>query len=302
MRAAIRVQQIKSEQVTIRVGSDSKQRGFAMPKDLLCARAEWFKNALKEDRFIEGSTGVIELPDDLPEVFEAFEFFLYQSQLWFESPDKLTEEELQEELILNARIWTFGDKYLLPQLQDIAMSRMCAVLDQGDALNCSAHTLAQCYNAVRADSPVRLIIIDNLVDRLQHGEDISMAEELAACPGIFAASMHLNKNFTSSQRTTFQDIASPGSSTSCEQDLRPMSLNVLLINISHTGTTWHMIVESAGTRRRSQAFNASTVRSSRCAILAAPATGSPSVGPAATELIVSRKRQGNSVGELIILA
>ena len=146
---------------------------------------------MKDDRFVEGTTRKVDLPDDSPDVFQAFEYYIYNECLLFKNGKEdnlLPHDEVIEQMSLCARIWTFGDKILMPDLQDHAITRVCWLLgghEEEDRLPLAG--LAGCYLDAPDGSPVRKCITDHLVSLLESSDLSSEEQELAAIPGIFNA-------------------------------------------------------------------------------------------------------------------
>lgn len=68
------------------VGEDKKQ--FVVHRDIICKRSTFFKAASSQ----RWSNGPVELPDDLPQVFETFLYCVYKDQVPTEAPDPPYEE------------------------------------------------------------------------------------------------------------------------------------------------------------------------------------------------------------------
>jgi hypothetical protein len=62
-------------------------------KAIMCTQSEWFANAVKEERFLEGETGVIQLHEDNPEAVRAMVQFLYTSDYTMRSDEGQAKAE-----------------------------------------------------------------------------------------------------------------------------------------------------------------------------------------------------------------
>lgn len=166
-------------------------------------RSEWFKNALKANRFEEGRKGEVKLPEDDPDVFEAFVYFLFGEKLLFKAPDHMDAKERDRCLELSFRIWSFGDKYLYPQLQNAAMHSACNLMDDRLFEYClHVTTIGDCYKATRPGSPLRVLLGDYFVNRVEmDGENFDIDEKIASCPG-FLSDIHASE-------TAFHALARP---------------------------------------------------------------------------------------------
>lgn len=87
------------------------------------------------------------------DVFEAINQFIYTRRL----SDKL-DSDLEWEILVRA--WLFGDKYLMPSLQNSVIS---ALIQKNEKTNCvcTAH-LELIYNNTLPGSPLRNLIVDGV--------------------------------------------------------------------------------------------------------------------------------------------
>lgn len=100
----------KSPIVTVSVGSGDHQQDFLLHQDLLELNSEFFVSACHE-WFMTGQKNSIELPDDTPEIFDAFARHIYNSY----EPGCATIEENIEAYILSDMLIapSFKEKLLL---------------------------------------------------------------------------------------------------------------------------------------------------------------------------------------------
>lgn len=186
---------IGDEHATVIVGQGGEAKEFRIPKALLCARSSWFASALEGDRFIEGTTRVIRLPDDSPEAFEAFQYYIYHKDLAFREIDESTDVPTQVQC--NFRVWVFGDKYNMTGLQNCIMLRICELLLHQPVLPDS--TLAFAVQNTVPFSPLRNVVVDYLVDQvLRKDKSIRDFTGCGALEGIaselFEAQREFHKN------------------------------------------------------------------------------------------------------------
>ncbi|KAK5677073.1 hypothetical protein LTS10_010262 [Elasticomyces elasticus] len=161
------VRQTHDELITVRVGSGEGLRDFKLPKALLCARVAWFDSALRDERFLEGNTGIITLPEDDPGIFVAVHYYIYNQTLSFPQISRDDENSMRAEHISYCiRIWIFGHKYCMVGLQNCAMQKTCSLLkeDEEEPLLDNA-TLKACFAYTVPGSPLRTLAIDYIVDR-----------------------------------------------------------------------------------------------------------------------------------------
>ncbi|KAK5684659.1 hypothetical protein LTR17_027159 [Elasticomyces elasticus] len=161
------VQQTHDELVTVRVGDGEEIRDFKLPKALLCARVAWFNSALRDERFLEGNTGIITLPEDDPSIFVAVHYYIYNQTLSFaQIPEREEDCTRAEQIAYCIRVWILGHKYCMTGLQNCAMQRACLLLkEKEDEPLIDNITLKACFSFTAPGSPLRTLAIDYIVDR-----------------------------------------------------------------------------------------------------------------------------------------
>ncbi|KAK4888049.1 hypothetical protein LTR27_013008 [Elasticomyces elasticus] len=161
------VRQTHDELITVRVGSGEGLRDFKLPKALLCARVAWFDSALRDERFLEGKTGVITLPEDDPNIFVAVHYYIYNQTLSFaQIPGREEDSTRAEQIAYCIRVWILGHKYCMVGLQNCAMQRICLLLkEKEDEPLIDNITLKACFSFTAPGSPLRTLAIDYIVDR-----------------------------------------------------------------------------------------------------------------------------------------
>lgn len=159
-----------SASISVRVG-DPNPRTFAIPKGVLCEYS-WFANALKDGCFTEGETQVIKLPDDFPQAFGYFYYYIYHKDVAFtETPED--DGKRRRHVHELCETWVFGDKYGIPGLQNCAMMRLCQVLSgdrANDSTSMTLDTMRLCYERTVADSPLRKIVSEYIVFTVEYGQ------------------------------------------------------------------------------------------------------------------------------------
>ena len=146
---------------------------------------------MKDERFQEGQTKTIDLPDDTPEVFEAFVYHLYNNDFVFYNIKSEGIRQRIDSVLLCARIWVFADKMLRRVMQDAAMKRLCCLFNDDYQIGIDILTtteLAACFRIGADHKPLRLLVADYLVLRLHEGNLAGEIEqEFAGCAGIVEA-------------------------------------------------------------------------------------------------------------------
>lgn len=173
---------INGDKVTVSVGGGTGKKTLNIPKALLC-KASWFDRALQEGTFKEGATSHIELPEDSPHAFEAFQYYLYHDDLAFENVGDNEPLAIQQ-LELCCLVWVFGDKYAIPGLQNAAMLRACELLVKHDT-TFPVDIMTKCYSSTTKGSPLRKLVADCVVQATQDsGADVACYERLASYGGF----------------------------------------------------------------------------------------------------------------------
>ncbi|KXT06886.1 hypothetical protein AC578_7197 [Pseudocercospora eumusae] len=165
------IRQLEGPTVVVCVGptENENRRDFKVAKHLLCEKSDWFNDALKDERFVEGQLSIVELPEDSPSVFAAFYYFiLHHDELAFKPVCIETDgiETCCEQLKLCIDIWIFGDKIGMPKLQNAAMRRACFVTDECTIKECviPAAVLEACFSRTLPNSPLQVLATDYVVD------------------------------------------------------------------------------------------------------------------------------------------
>ncbi|KAI5356791.1 putative SKP1/BTB/POZ domain superfamily protein [Septoria linicola] len=226
--AAVRqwFEQLDSARIPATVGSGATIQTFQVPEAIL-RKVAWFDNALKDDRFLEDQQKSITLPEDLPGIFEQFLCLLYQRRLLFakcaDGVDITRENNSQ--LVDCLRLWVFGDKYLVPLLQNTAMQRICGLMacaSRISAMLVMPDTLKECFAVTEGYEVLQRIVADYVVLRLDRYEDDSAPlVELFSCPG-FLKSLHASeKALHSLPKSDFPTYTKPRKFASSFVSLNP---------------------------------------------------------------------------------
>ncbi|PPJ55505.1 hypothetical protein CBER1_07045 [Cercospora berteroae] len=178
--------------VLVKVGTGDSSREFTVSRSLL-SLCTWFRAALEDDRFQEGRTGVISLPEDTLRAFRSFYFYLLRRKLIFKYLYLKSEtfDEFVEQLNTSIEIWIFAGKYSSRYLRDCAMEAFCWHLDSAtpNDIGLPPASLAVCFSHTAEDSPLRKLAADYVVTRM-HGGKADAGElvgELAPLRGFIQA-------------------------------------------------------------------------------------------------------------------
>lgn len=207
---------LQGEQVSLEVGPDDNTTMYTPSKAILCSGSRWFDAAFKDGRFQESQSGSIRLPDDCPEAFGALLYYVHQDSLvWTTWPED--SDECGEQLWLCFKVWLLGDKYLLEDLQNTVMERICALLisvdSAGEAMPVAVEVLAMCYEACPEGLPLRVIIADHVVNRMRNSPSaFARAGPLASLPA-FLPLLHSSETALHTNPDTFPRYRKPRANT-----------------------------------------------------------------------------------------
>ncbi|KAH0369043.1 hypothetical protein KCU65_g3532, partial [Aureobasidium melanogenum] len=138
--------------VTIEVGPEKK--AFAIHKDVLCFYSDYFRAAFNGS-FKEANEGKLSLPDEDADLFYIVNGFVYTRLLRQE--DRQTGPQLTHHTL--GQLWAFGDRFLMPLLQNTAMD---AYVKRITTLKCgfAPATMAREYQHTSTGSPLRKFLVD----------------------------------------------------------------------------------------------------------------------------------------------
>ncbi|KAJ9646465.1 hypothetical protein H2199_002514 [Coniosporium tulheliwenetii] len=107
--------------VRIKVGGGDNPKEFRAHRGVLTHSSSYFKAALS-GHFKEGKDGEIDLPDDDPNVFEAFYYWLFTRQLWDPNTIAIAKAgSVPLTFDLLCKIFVFGDARGIPGLRNAAV-------------------------------------------------------------------------------------------------------------------------------------------------------------------------------------
>ncbi|CAD0115154.1 unnamed protein product [Aureobasidium uvarum] len=121
-----------------------------MHKDLLTFYSDYFRGAF-DGSFKEAAERKLSLPDERVDIFDIFNQFIYTRSL--------DEHDLDcHELI---ELWLFGDKFLVPWIQNAAMD----ALEYLSINDCPGYEVRAIWKRTMPSAPLRKFILDLVVYR-----------------------------------------------------------------------------------------------------------------------------------------
>ncbi|CAD0088398.1 unnamed protein product, partial [Aureobasidium mustum] len=136
--------------VTVEIGTGETAKVFHIHKDLLIFYSDYFRGAFNGS-FIEATTGKISLADERVDVFDVVHQFIYTRQLSDEADASIDWKLL-------VRVWIFGDKHLMPCLQNVAVDMLMRTHEELNGIPC--RLLKMIYKNTVSNSPLRKLMVD----------------------------------------------------------------------------------------------------------------------------------------------
>jgi hypothetical protein len=145
----------KGIHVTVEIGPEKK--AYVMHKDLLTFYSDYFRAALNGS-FEEATEGKISLPDEREDLFDIFNQFIYSRVIADEKGHELNWDVL-------VGLWLFGDKYIIPSLQNSAMD---AIMKRACVRNTTPTSqVNNIWEHTTPSSPLRKYILERVIYKLR---------------------------------------------------------------------------------------------------------------------------------------
>lgn len=146
--------------VTVNVGSDNAEENTFVPHaELLSFYSPFFKTMMSGN-WPEAKTGIINLPDDDPDVFDVFQNWLYGHGLVLDG-DQMNDTAF----ILS--LWVFGDKVQVHGFQNCAIEALRSAIIQPSARSFRLKDIQVAFANSGEGSPLRKLIVDLYVWEVQ---------------------------------------------------------------------------------------------------------------------------------------
>ncbi|KAK5127969.1 hypothetical protein LTR85_005086 [Meristemomyces frigidus] len=142
--------------VSIKVGVGHKQRCFQLHKGIVCFYSGYFERAFN-GAFAEAKAGAVTLDTEDPDVFEHFQFWLYNRRF---ISDATANEPNQLRWATLCKLWIFGDAHDVPLLQNSAVDAIIRKIEQYWTV--PSRQLPFVYANTTKGTPLRRLLIDIL--------------------------------------------------------------------------------------------------------------------------------------------
>ncbi|KAF2868742.1 hypothetical protein BDV95DRAFT_609650 [Massariosphaeria phaeospora] len=147
--------------VKVTVGKDTEKKSFFVYKGLLTYHSDYFRAALK-NCWQEREDNSVDLPDEHPDVFHAFHYWLFSKRLNYASTP--TEDELKKngdiplsyELLF--KTYAFADRRGIAELANAALDNVFAKIFQMWVW--LAFNIEQAYRDTPVDAALRRFLVD----------------------------------------------------------------------------------------------------------------------------------------------
>lgn len=146
--------------ISVIVGKGEIKREFCLHKGLLSYHSSYFQAALNS-RCAEGLYGVVHLPEDDVEVFQAFYYWLYTRKLFDLHAGRAYASKTDTtniEWMLICKIFVFGDARGIPGLKNAAVDLTVAKFVQMWAF--PIETVRFVFDNTQESSPLRKLLVD----------------------------------------------------------------------------------------------------------------------------------------------
>lgn len=129
---------------------------FDVHLELLCDSSPHF-NSLFNDRFATVPPATVRLPDDDPDTFTEFLNWVYYGTIF--------QNQLHPPWIELFRLWVLADKFEVPELQNLVVTRCKKKLDYQKNGVLATNTINYVYNNTVPGSPLRQMTVDTFAQR-----------------------------------------------------------------------------------------------------------------------------------------
>ncbi|KAI4746328.1 hypothetical protein E4T50_03350 [Aureobasidium sp. EXF-12298] len=147
-----------STYVTIEVGP--KKKTYVIHKELLIFYSDYFRGAFNGS-FKEATEGKICLHNESEDVFDVFNKFLYSRLIADDKNEKFSWDKLVD-------IWLFGDKYIIPSLQNVAMDTIINKVNSDRVI--PTNQISKIWEQTLPSSALRKYILERSTYKLSAAE------------------------------------------------------------------------------------------------------------------------------------
>ncbi|KAK3115576.1 hypothetical protein LTR53_004936 [Teratosphaeriaceae sp. CCFEE 6253] len=156
--------------IKIHVGRDADEQVYHVPEAALELASDYFLKALKHESSMGGEKGLLRFPADNADAWKVLLYWILKGALP-EDWNAVKKSDEQQELHM-VRCWAMGEKYLLPDFQDVIMLELLKYLDSRANPKAQYLTLAAAkegFATTPAGRPLRRLIALDLAECLREG-------------------------------------------------------------------------------------------------------------------------------------
>lgn len=143
---------------------EDSEKTFQVSRVLLVTSSSWFEKALSKE-FQEGQKRVLKLLDTTTETVENFVFWLYTNRNPFKPSARTHTEDEEAHRAAAIHFWAFGDKHLIPSVQQIGMLALMRSMGEGDWPSLKIIKLA--YTVSAPGSALRELLSDISIEGIK---------------------------------------------------------------------------------------------------------------------------------------
>jgi hypothetical protein len=169
----------------VEIQPEGSEEIYYIQHGLLFNASEYFHKAL-DGRFLEGFNRRLTLPGCDEDTLKVFLYWVVKKELpWtrynccldFDCCETPCHRWLESELQV-IRVWRFADQYLMPKLQNAAMSILLDMLPEGYPQIDAIH---EAFSACAPDSRLCKMYVDEIAFRFRTGEEMTREYTASLC-------------------------------------------------------------------------------------------------------------------------
>ncbi|KAK3619034.1 hypothetical protein LTR56_024289 [Elasticomyces elasticus] len=161
---------------------------YHVPQTILHTTSDYFTKALLHETSLGAAeTGVLRFPEDDVDVWGILLYWMLIKEL----PETalgtraMKDQELAEFELLLVRCWAVGERYQVPQFQDLVMLELLVFLYRGHSPLIGLVTLKEAFATTPPGRPMRKLVARNVAQQLRgqslHHNDLDMFDGIAGC-------------------------------------------------------------------------------------------------------------------------
>lgn len=167
--------------ITVKVGPEEK--AYRVLKPILVHHSEYFRKALQSDKFEEGRTGVVRLPEIEPSIFNVFVDWLYApkpASKWRKYLSKLAIDTDMGYVL----VYTFADRFMVASLKETCVKALARDYDKNSSRP-NYKTITTAFQNLPSEDPLLDLLVEVHCQRWNEDDDSNDQDELFSLPPSF---------------------------------------------------------------------------------------------------------------------